>query len=909
MFVGRSAEVQVLVRLCDEVRAGRSVALVIRGEAGVGKTALVTRVLQGESGIRQLKIAGVESESELAYAGLHQLCAPLLRHSDRLPEPQQHALGIAFGTRVGVAPDRFLVALAALGLLALEAEEMPLICVVDDAHWLDKASARALAFVARRVAHESVGLVFVARTGLGDPALRELPELTVEGLGTADAAELLASVVPGQLEERARVRIISETQGNPLAIMELPRAWTRAELESGLLFSAGGGLAGEVESTFAKRYEQLPPSSRLIVLIAAAEPFGDAEIVWRAAAQLGVNRSAFSAAVRTGLCLPGEEVAFRHPLARSAVYRAAPDEDRRAVHGVLADMTDRVGDPDRHAWHASRARVGPDEGLADELEQASRRSLARGAPAAAAAFLREAITFTVDPAIRSRRSLEAAGAELLNGEYDRALSLVRAAKAGSADEPTRLTAELAEAQISFALSRSSGVVPELLRAAKSLEPFDLTLSRSTYLEAFSAALFSSRLAAPGGDVREVARYVRSMPESGIEPKPLDRLLDVLAGFVLDASPSGAREVSRALAAVASDPPSDSSALHGLWVAGVTAASLWDLEMWDTISKMHIALARDLGSHSELPTALVSRNGQVLFSGQLGASSAIRAEIATVSEATGLQSAPYAEIATAAWSGDEATLLGLIDSHLTAAEERGEGAGVGVMNWAHALLANSLGRHDEARGAALRAAALRSPLDSGSVWALIELVEAGVRTGRREEAELAEQGLIESTSLAGTDWGLGVAARARALLDTGHAAERAFADSIDRLTSAGVLAEVARSRLAYGEWLRRESRTSDARVQLRLAFDAFSEFGADAFATRASRELRATGAAVARRRSTDRGMTPQEEQIAQLVSEGLSNPEIATRLFLSARTIEYHLHKVFLKLDVTSRGQLARRITG
>lgn len=904
MLLGREAEREMLDALIEDLRGGRSRTLVIEGEAGVGKSALIDDFVSRATGCRISRIVAVQLEAELPYAALHQVCAPIVGILEALPAPQADALQVALGQRADRTPDRFLVALAVLTLLAEAANEAPYVCIVDDAQWLDQSSLQALAFVARRLFAESVALIFAMRTP-SVSTLAGVPRLALRGLDGAHAAELLATVTPVQFDERVRDRVITESRGNPLALIELPKQWTHAELASGLLIPASGGLTIQVEESFAQRWTLLPPDSRRLLLIAAAEPFADTAVIWNAAVSLGIDTFAAEPAVAAGLCSSAADVRFRHPLVRSAIYRAASAQDRRWAHRTLADVTSAEIDPDRHVWHVARAVDEPDEAIASRLEDAAQRALARGAPAAAAAFQRTAVSLTSDPLLRSRRWLLVADAELLSGHYDGALAAAGAAEHSTNTESTRRHAVLTRARVSFAASRSNSAVPGLLAAAKRIALIDPQLARLTYLEAFSAALFASCLAAEGGDVTTVARNAHAirLPH---EAAPLDQLLYALSAALTKRSEHPVDLVCAALDAMTGVSRSDPRVLQPLWVAGVTAASLWDHRRWLEISTVHLDIARDLGALSELSIALVSRQGPLIFAGDLAGASMLSREAVVATEATGGEAVPYNQIVLAAWSGDAPLVSSLTRAHLRPAQDRGEGAGVALVEWTRALLGNSLGRYEDALGSSRSAVAMRSPLDSGSVWGAVELVEAAARTGRSAEAAAALDVVIASTQTAGTDWARGVEARCRALTSGGNGTEELFNEALDRLTRAGIHAEANRAHLLCGEWLRRERRIREARDHLRTAHENFSRMGAHAFAERAARELRATGTTVALREDVDRGLTSQEEQIARLAANGLSNPEIAGRLFLSPRTVEYHLHKVFAKLDVPSRNGLRGR---
>jgi len=901
VLLGRRTECEALERLLDDVRAGRSGALVIRGEPGVGKTALLQFALESGSDLRVARAVGVESEMELAYAALHQLCAPMLDRLEGLPAPQRDALRTVFGLTAGGAPDRFLVGLAALGLLSEVAEEQPLLCVVDDAQWLDRASAQALAFVARRLLAESVGLVFATREPSEE--FGRLPELVVGGLRDGDARKLLGSVLRGPLDERVRERIVAETRGNPLALLELPRGLTHAELAGGFGLPDAVPLSGRIEDSFRRRVEALPDESQRLLLVAAVEPVGEPLSVWRAAERLGIGVHAAAPAAAAGLLEFGAHIRFRHPLVRSAVYRAASAEERRTVHRALAQATDPKVDPDRHAWHRARAAPGADEDVAAELEQSAGRAQARGGLAAAAAFLERAAALTPDPARRVGRALAAARAKHQAGAPDAALSLLASAEAGPVDELQRARADLLRAQIAFAMSRGSDAPPLLLNAARRLEPLDARLARETYLDALIAAVSAHRLASGGGalEVAEAARaagYTRSPAQPARAP---DLLLDGWVLLITEGYAAATPTLARALSAFRSgESVSKDEEIRWLWFACHTAYELWDDETWHELSIRQVQLARAVGALAELPVALNSLAGASLFAGDFAAAETQVEEAEAVTEVTGHGLAPYGRLLLAAGQGREAAASELIESSMEEVVHRGEGLGLTAINWAAALFYNGLGRYADALAAAQKAT--EHPRDMARV--LPELIEAAARSGNPEDAADALERLSETTRTNGSDWGLGIEARSAALVSEGDAAEGLYREAIDRLGRTRMRVELARAHLLYGESLRRRRRRLDAREQLRTAHEMFTAMGFEAFADRAARELLATGE-TARKRTveTERQLTAQEAQIARLARDGLSNPDIGARLFISPRTVEYHLRKVFTKLDISSRKEL------
>jgi DNA-binding CsgD family transcriptional regulator len=901
ILLDRLPERAALSGLLDAAQAGRSGVLVMRGEPGVGKTALLECVVESAAGLRVARVAGVESEMELAFAALQQLCAPMLDKLKGLPDPQRDALGVAFGLKTGAAPDRFLVGLAVLSLLSEVAEQQPLLCVVDDAQWLDRASAQALAFVARRLLAEPVALVFATREP-GEEH-RGLPELLVGGLPDGDARELLSSVIRGPLDERVRDRIIAETRGNPLALLELPRGVPGGPGLPGVPGLPGLlGLPGRIEESFRGRLEVLPAATQQLMLVAAAEPAGDPALVWEAAERLGISAGALAPAADAGLLAIGERVVFRHPLVRSAVYRAASPAGRRAVHQALADATDPGADPDRRAWHRAQATLGPDEDVAAELERSAGRAQARGGLAAAAAFLERAAALTLDPIRRAERALGAAQAKYQSGAFDAALGLLGTAEAGPPDQLRRARADLLRGHVAFASSRGSDAPPLLLKAAREFEPLDSRLARDTYLDALAAATFAGRLAL-GGGMREVAEAARMAPPSPGLTRAPDLLLDGLALLICEGYPAGAPVLHQAMSAFRGPDVSREEGLRFLWLACRCAQAVWDYASWDVLSDRQIALARDAGALNVLPIAFNLRSGVHVFAGEFAEAASMVAQAESVTEATGSSIAPYGAVALAVFRGREAQAAQLIQTATDDAERRGEGAALSFMQWADAVLCNSLGRYEEALASAQRVSEDPDAVRSGS-WALVELIEAAVRSGVPERAAGALQRLSGITRACGTDWALGAEARSRALVSDGAAAENLYREAIERFGRTRLCVELGRAHLVYGEWLRRQRRRRDARDQLASAHEIFDSIGAAAFAERARIELRASGGQARERAvETQDPLTPQEALIARLAGEGASNPEIAAQLFISRATVAYHLRKVFTKLGISSRGQL------
>ncbi|WP_406054563.1 ATP-binding protein [Kribbella sp. NBC_00889] len=896
----RRDESRQLDGLLDAVRAGQSRSLVLCGEAGVGKTALLDYLVERAVDCRVARVAGVEAEKELAFAGLHQICAPLLDRLDVLPEPQRNALATAFGLRSGEPPDRFLIGLATLSLLAEAATRQPVVCVIDDAQWFDTASLQALTFAARRMVAERIAVVFAARDTADANDFEGIPELVLRGLGDQDARALLQTVLSGPADPRVIDRIVAEARGIPLALIEVPRGVTPAQLASGFGLPRPGVVPASVEDTYARVVNELPVASRRLLVVAAAEPLGDPVLTWRAAESLGLGLPAAAPVEASGLVRFGTRIQFRHPLVRSAVYGSASPEELREAHGALAAATDPETDPDRRAWHRAQSVLGPDEGVAAELEQSAGRAQARGGLAAAAAFMARAVELTADPQRRTERAIAAARAYHQAGQAEDAQRLLAIAEAGRLDDGGRAQIDLLRAQIAFTVNRGSDAPPLLLRAAQQLEEIDVPRARGTYLDALLAAMFAGDFAA-SGCLRDAAEAARAAVRPTAPETPADLLLDGLAVRFTDGYTAAVPLLTEALAAFR-DAELTADSLHWFWLAHITAGNLWNEQTLD--NQRHLELARALGAMATLPLALSVRIGAHVLSGELDQASDLLSELDAVNEVTGLPMAPYGALLLAAWQGRDQQARTLIVRAEVEAAQRGESFGLVITGVAAAVLDNSHGRYEEAYKAAT-GAAQRPAVMGVEPWAVLaELVEAAVRLGHHEEALTACKRLTETTQATRTSWGLAVESRCHALIAPKDEAEIHYRRAIELISTTRIRGELARCHLVYGEWLRRGSRITEARDQLRTAHELFDQMGMRAFADRAAAELRAAGESVrpARAESPD-VLTAQEAQIARLVADGLSNAEIAARLFLSPRTVEWHLSKVFAKLQLTSRRQL------
>jgi DNA-binding CsgD family transcriptional regulator/tetratricopeptide (TPR) repeat protein len=889
----------VLEELLDRVSNGRSEVLVIRGEPGIGKTTLLDEAVDRASGFQVARATGVESEMELPYAGLHQLCLPMLDRLTLLPAPQREAASSAFGIAGGRSPDRFLVGLAVLSLLSEASEQAPVLCVIDDARWLDRASAQVLAFVARRLLAERVGLLFAIRDRNED--LQGLPELLVKGLADADARALLASVLRLPLDEGVRERIIAEAHGNPLALVEWPNFMSPAELAGGFGLPALRAVPGRLEEGFRRRLSDLPASTQRFLTVAAAEPTGDPALVWRAAARLRAGAEDGSPAVEAGLVELWPKVSFRHPLVRSVAYRIASVDDRRSVHRALAEATDPETDPDHRAWHRALAAPGPEEEVAADLELAAGRARARGGLAAAASLLERSAALTPAAAHRVRRIIAAAGNYLNVGAFESGGALLAAAEAGPLDELGRAHIEQLRGLSAAAHGDVRDAANLLLSAAKRLERIDVFRARDTYVLALGVAVTASDLARGAGPA-ETAKAAEAAPAPPHAERPHDLLLDGLATVTTVGPAAAVPTLRRALSAFRATQLSPNAALGWLGYQAGAATLLWDYPSFRALAEAQVQVARDLGALTGLPWCLSLLAIANIWGGDLSVAASLIGEAEFVIEAIGSSFTLFAAAQLAGLRGHERDASAIIEATITNARARGQGQDIKIARSAAATLYNGLGHYDQALIAAREAYHL--PPHWSTHLALHELVEAASRCGQPALAADAMQYLCETTNATGTDWAKGIEARSRALLSTGPAAEALYVEAITRLDKTLVRPEAARAHLLYGEWLRRENRRVDARLHLRAAYEQLSTIGMDAFADRASRELAATGETVRKRTvETTTELTPQEIQVARLAIDGRSNPEIGAQLFISARTVEWHLRKVFTKLNISSRKEL------
>ncbi|MFI1990855.1 AAA family ATPase [Actinoplanes sp. NPDC020271] len=896
-LVGRADECRILDELTAAVRAGHSRAMVLVGDPGIGKTALLGHVVTGAGDTEVLRATGIRVEADLPFAGLHQLVGSMDERIESLPAPQRKALRVAFGSEDGDAPEPYVVGLGVLHLLAGRARQRPVLCVVDDEQWLDRATVLVLSFVARRV-EAAVGFVFASRRAA--PELDGVPALVLAGLSAHHAGELLDSALTGPLDPSVRNQIVAETHGNPLALLDLPRGVAPAELAGGFRFPGALPMPERAEAAYRAHLDALTGSARQFLLLAAADPIGDPTTLWSAAARLGLDPFTATQALASGLVTIGARVEFRHPLARTAVYRAAGLEQRRAVHDALAAVTDPGSDPDRRAWHRAHAAPGPDEETAAELERSADRARARGGLAAAAAFLEQAATLTADPRARVRRLLCAAEAARDSGSLDAALALLDGAGLRALDELD--TARLMRIRGLIAIERHgrAEAVGLLLGAAARFAAAGAPEARETTLEALVSALYDAE-----SHDELVARTVTAVADTACRPADPVTLTDLLLrGLYLrvtEGFAAAAPTLRRALHVMAEAPTGRRPAFGAFRLMAMLPIELWDEPAWGALATRLVAVCRREGALGVLPAVLNFAAFHRLYQGDFFAAGALLDEADAVAVVTTGSSNRYTELVVRAWRGDAAG-LGALRDQLGRQLAGTAGPYAFCAGYAEAVLANGLGQFDVAFEAAKRVFEA-GPTAAGSA-VVSELLDAASRTGDTAELRTVRDWLAARATAAPGPWVSGIHERSLALLAPEDSAEHHYLESIWHLTLTGARLELARSYLLFGEWLRRRGRRADARPHLRQAQQTFQELGAEGFARRAARELQATGDGTARiAEKRHEALTAQEAQIASLASTGLSNPEIGIRLFISRRTVQYHLRKVFLKLDISSRAQL------
>lgn len=889
-------------RVLERAREQQGSVLVIDGEAGIGKTALLESALTAAADLRPLRVAGREFEVDLAFAALHQLCVPLLDGIDQLPEAHRAALEQVFGLREGDVVDVRSVGLAVIGLLSAAKGDAPQVYVIDDVQWLDEESAQVLDLVARRVDGEQFALLLAVRDLAETRRWQGLPSLTLGPLAEDEARGLLAAEMRAPLDPRVLDRILAEAGGNPLALIELLRTVRPADLAGGYMLPDQRPTSSVIEASFRARLAALPGATQQLLLIAAAEPLGDLTVLWDAAELVGLPREAAAPAEDAELLDVGDRVTFSHPLVRSAIYRAASGAQRRTAHGALAEVTDMDTDPDRRAWHQAQAAHGPDEWVALALLRSATRARARGGVAAAAAFLERAASLTPDAHRRAQRMLDAAQAKHDAGAVDVAYTLLARAEDGPLDAAETAAARILRGRLAFTSGR--GDAPDhLVAGAELLSELGSSQTREIYLEAFAAGLWVGRFAAPDAITR-VARAVRAAPSATDPTGPLDLLLEGLAVKALEGHAAAVPYLRRAVDAFLAERlrPDET---RWLWVACSVATYLWDERSWRALAERQVDYFRHDGILFALPIALHYRALAHVHAGEFKAAEALVDEAYAVAAAGGAGGVSCAHLLLSAWRGDAALTALVIEDSTQQAHTRREGRTLTSVELAAAVLHNGNGRYDAAFEA-IAGAAQYDELGLQS-YVPIELIEAAVRSGHRTVAAETLERLIARVDASGSRWAHGMALRSRALLAQDRQAEGFYREAIDALMHTDATPHLARVRLLYGEWLRRQGRRIDARSELRSAHEELTAIGAAGFAGRAARELRATGEIPMRR--SGRAvveLTAQEVCIADRVSAGATTKEIASELFLSPRTVDAHLRNIFKKLGLVSRRELHGR---
>jgi DNA-binding CsgD family transcriptional regulator len=906
-LVGRSDERRLLASLLSSGGAGQAQSLVLRGEPGIGKSALIQDLVERADGWQVCQVVGVESEMELSYSGLQQLFGSVSASTAGLPTPHHAALEKVFGRLRGEPPDRFMVALAALELAGRVSEQKPLLWIVDDAQWVDRSTLQAVGFVARRVHHERMVVLIGARDYDDDGDLAGVTELRLAGLDPQDAARLFPAVL-GPTDPAVRDRILAEARGNPLALIELPRSWTTAELAAELSESGHVPLARHLELGFTTRLRQLPADTQTLLTLAAAEPTGDPGLLWSAAQLLGLDWRAAAPAEAADLIEFGRRVQFRHPLVRAAAYRSAPLQVRLEAHGALAQVTDGQRDADNRAWHRACSTVAHDETIAVELEQSAERARARGGLLGAAALLERAAALTPESARRADRTLVAASTKRDAGALNASVRLLDSIDEGHRSGRRAALIQRLRGRVAFDQGHAHEASPLLKESARLLEGFDPALARDTHLEALAAAVWAGGHDGPAL-IRQAAVTASDAPRGEGPERTSDVLLDAMVLRATEGYEAAAATLTRALAAVRDDEVGTDDVGSLLWLAGNRVAGILAIEAWDfstglALAERQVNVTREAGALVQLQFALNFLANYVALSGDLRRASELVEEESRIADMTLVGSVGQSRLLLSAFRGDAVTAVPLLESWIESATTNGQGRTVAFVHYLSAVLLNGLGQYGEALDHARRVVDWDA-LGYQTI-AVTEFAEAASRQG--EEAALVELSAWMTARAAATPtpWALGTASLVAALeAGDDDDADRLYRDGLAHVSRSPVKTTLARSHLLYGEWLRRKGRRRDAGEHLGAAHDAFTAMGMVAFADRARRELSATTRRRVRRYvdTPSRRFTSQEWQIAQLTQRGFSNREIGSRLFLSPRTVEWHLRNVFAKVGVSTRRQL------
>jgi DNA-binding CsgD family transcriptional regulator len=912
-LIGRVEERARIDTLLDDAATGSSSALVVSGPPGIGKTALLRYAVGRATRFRVLSVVGVESEITFGYAGVHQLVSPLIDHMDVLAAPQRNALDVALGRVEHRDFDPFLVALAVLSLLGEASRTQPLLAVVDDAQWLDGESATVLAFVARRLRAEHVAMLVGTRSTRGQRGgFERLPSLDIDGLSTHDARTLVETATGGSLGDAVAGLIVAASAGNPLALVEIPKALTGEQLLGTVPLPDPLPIGPHLSTVFTERIRALSAEAQTALLLAAAEQMGDMFLFRRAAEALGVSGwdAAATEAESSGLVCFAASATFLHPLVRSAVYYAAAPAQRRLVHDTLANAFEAAGERDRSAWHLGAATTSPDKRVADALGESADRALRRGSPSAAAAYLVRAAELTPSREQATSRLLEAARAELTAGDVVAAREVLGRATAHQIDEGQRANAGWTEALIHLIGGNGREAVMRLAEVLPGIQASEQDLALGASVAAVAATLAAGHLV--GDESRQaIAEGVTGQCATTQLPAIPARFLKAAAARWTDGATANA-ELRSVATELARQPGEIEEAvgrhLHVVFYDVVLAAAeLLDDGAWGDLVRAWESVARRTGAVTALPLALSSLSWLEVLQGRFGSAASHLAEIDGLVSLTGnrgLLGAPApATVLRHAWQGNEEATRTGVRRMMRDAHDRGLGIGLDHGYAALAVLELGAGRYEAALRVALRVAD-HDAIPMG-VLSLADLVEAAVRSGQHEHVPPALERLAVCAETSGTPWSRATLARSRAIAATGDEAEEQFTVALDQLSRCSIATDVARTQLTYGEWLRRERRKREARTALEHSVEIFETFGAAGFAARARAELAATGARVRPHSATPDILTPQEAQIARLAAAGERNSDIAAQLFITTSTVEYHLRKVFMKLGVSSRTQLAQ----
>ncbi|WP_178359017.1 LuxR family transcriptional regulator [Mycolicibacterium hippocampi] len=911
-LVGRAAECAMLDKLATDVRDGFSGALVLIGEPGVGKTRLLQYMAESATEVTILWIVGAQSELRLGFAALHRLLLPYLDRLDRLSGPHRTALEVTFGLTEGPTPDRFVVSLAALALLSDVAAERPVVCLIDDAQWLDQESLAVLGFIGRRLYADPIGMAFSAREHAGDlTALEGLTTRRIAALDPASARGILDEAVSGPLDPRVAARVIDETGGNPLAMLELLGELSTEQLAGRFPLPRHLPVGHRVDVHFLAQVATLPPEARTVLLIAAACVDEKSSTVWRAGALLGVAAAAANHAVQQGIVTLEPRIAFRHPLIRSAVYDGATPEERQRVHDALATVAHRDGEDDQAAWHRAAAVTTPEETIAADLQTSAERAHRRGGYTMQAAFLTRAAELSPDTRDRALRYLAAAQAHLAAGDGPLAEALLDLATPVLDVAGMHVAVQRLRAAIAVFFSRHKDAPAILLDAATKVEPTDVSLVRRILFDAMQAAIVARQYTA-GTTLDEVAHAVlRAEQDPRRPPSGNDLLLDGFAIRIARGYADAVPLLRSAVAMMFTDETAAHVDIPSTILGWFAADDVWDDAGRRAMFERAQAIERRQGALAAMRITLAGLSTSQAWAGQMNDAENSYGEAAELSALIGVPPAATTGVLleVRAWQGRETESRAVAAS--TADWGRQKGASIleifALMGLT--VLELGLGRYPEALGRGLQILHDDPPGFGNRV--LPEVVEAGLRSGDRGAAEVALARLTERATIAATPWALGLLARSRALMAADSDAELYYLEAIRQLAGTAVRTELARAHLLYGEWLRRRKRRRDAQVQLRTAYDMFTAMGAAAFAGRTGAERRAAGETTADALRADNpfGLTPQEAQVARQAGAGATNAEIASRLFITTSTVEYHLSKVFRKLGVTSRRQLASALAG